>query len=54
MQGPPGDDKEAVKASSETAQAIEAVEREDEDIPAKILVVDDEEVVCKFLENLLT
>jgi diguanylate cyclase (GGDEF)-like protein len=54
MVGSPGDDKEAVKVSKESAQAKQAVERENNDIPAKILVVDDEEVVCNFLESLLT
>lgn len=51
MMGPSSDTTEAVKSSTEATQANE---REVGNIPARILVVDDEEVVCRFLESLLT
>jgi diguanylate cyclase (GGDEF)-like protein len=45
-----GNAKEAIEASTE---ATEPTDKEGVEIPTRILVVDDEEVVCRFLESLL-
>jgi diguanylate cyclase (GGDEF)-like protein len=47
------DVKKAVAPLGEGPQATELTEGESGDAPAKILVVDDEEAVCSFLESLL-
>jgi diguanylate cyclase (GGDEF)-like protein len=49
------DSPEKVVESLEEGQEVtESAEEESSDTPARILVVDDEEVVCRFLESLLT
>ena len=51
---PSGDLGETIQPLKEGTEPTEETEEEGSDIPARILVVDDEEVVCRFLESLLT
>lgn len=53
MVGRPGEVEEVVRDPTEETEALLVSAAEDADFLAKILVVDDEEVVCKFLEKLL-
>lgn len=53
MVGAPGRAEKAAVASVEHGQASEMAAEEGSDFLSKILVVDDEEVVCRFLEKLL-
>jgi len=53
MVGPPGEVEEVVRAPTEDAEASVLSTEEGSGFLTKILVVDDEEVVCRFLEKLL-
>ena len=53
MMGSSSNSRATIKASKERMESIGKAEKEGRDSPARILVVDAEEVVCSVLQTLL-